>query len=539
MERARRALLGCVVLATALVGAACGGDDSSSSGSTTALGPTGSSAAGATTTAAAPDVDPDGVLRVVATFDFSLEPSIFDPTLVKTSVPFDVSRLVYDTLLRQAPDGSLEPGLAKRAEIVSPTQIDIELNPGITFTDGASLDAAALKANYDRDLAKGGPGGFRSEFFQISQVEVTGPLTASLVFKTPVAGTFYNRLALHESILVSPKAIEAGTDLRYAAVGAGPFTVKDFPADHRSLRLEKNPGYFQADRIKLAEIDFTVPTAPEATVNALLADQVDLVQPTFTALAQLKANPSLHVDVRVSPDNGDNIVYCKNRPPFDDVKVRQALNYAVDRDAINQALYGGQGEPAWSLFPKSSPLYDPTMDHYYAHDVAKAKALLAEAGHPDGLAFDLTITSAQQRLGEVIQGQVAEAGFQVALKPTQDVVADFYQGVKTPAAVSTYTGAFAIPRNYQPGPVGNVCGYDNPQVNSLLAQIAAVDRNSEQSKALWHQMEELFTKQEAAAVHLVFRPQLNAWNTRVGGEEFLIDILGRPAVDLTKLYIKA
>src|SRR5205814_606630 len=118
---------------------------------------------------------------------------------------------------------------------------------------------------------------------------------------------------------------------------------------------------------------------------------------------------------------------CKTRAPLDDVRVRQALNYAFDRNAVNTALAQGKGKLAWSLVPPDNALYDTSLDNTYAYNVKKAKKLLAQAGHPDGISLTLIPSPGiSGQVAEIAQQYWAKAGIKVQIVPSTNIVQDFY-----------------------------------------------------------------------------------------------------------------
>src|SRR5262249_15287174 len=137
------------------------------------------------------------------------------------------------------------------------------------------------------------------------------------------------------------------------------------------------------------------------------------------------------LDVKL--DIGDNVMLhgavCKNRPPFDDVRVRQALNYAMDRDALNKAVYNNLGAPMWGFWKEGAQYYDPAVKDYYKYDPNKAKQLLAAAGQSN-LTFDSYFTpGVSDRAAEVFQAQLAQIGVTMNIKPLTST-GDFFPDAK-------------------------------------------------------------------------------------------------------------
>jgi ABC-type transport system substrate-binding protein len=236
---------------------------------------------------------------------------------------------------------------------------------------------------------------------------------------------------------------------------------------------------------------------------------------------------------------------CKSRPPFDDVRVRQALNFALDRDAINERLLYGEGEPMWMLWPKISAYYVDDLEGHYAYDPERARELLAEAGYADGLSLELMPFPGNpliQQMAEVAQAQWKEVGVDVELVPSANAVNDFYVETRYPAAVlsSTRGGILKVSGPFRPGSIGNVCRYDNPELNRIIDRLAAAADGSPEATDAWAEAQRLVV-QESLALWANFIPAVHAWDgDKVGGVDF---VLNSGAVGLsplfTEMYVRA
>jgi len=545
MRRSKRFPALVVVLAMALVGAACGDDDDGGGGAQDTTAPAATSApggtgGGATTTAPAPDdVDPDGVLRTYSDLA-SQGGHLFDGTKVGIASMTAPHALVLGTLFRVNVDGSWEPELAESAEIVDPNTVRVVLREGVQFSDGTPYDAEAFKFNVERNRdAK--HVNLSTELQEIENVTVENPTTATIHLKTPIAGAVYDRLPYVDFMFNSPTAIRAGQDVSTQPVGAGPFLLTARETG-RIYRYEKNPNYWNADNIRLAGVEIIHAEPGQGPINAIQAGDVDVSGSAFS-YEQSKAIAGSGWEIETSVT--DNIMlwgqWCKSRPPFEDVRVRQAINYAIDRDAINQAVYDGNGEPMWGFFASESPLHDESLDGFYAYDPEKAKQLLAEAGQTD-LTFDSFFTpGASQRAVEIIQAQLAEIGVTLNPKPllsSQDFFPD-----ATGAPINIFqlerTGIQKVARTLVPGSVGNICNWNDPELNELVNQIKALDPESSDAVSLWADLQRN-TLEKAASLFVNFGVRAWAYNPdRVGDPNFLLNFQGRPEYDFYRMYIKA
>ena len=340
------------VLVLTVIVAACGDDDDQSGSATTNVAvtaapattgaPTATSGRGGATTApataapttarpAALDYDPDGVVRIGIALAANTN-AAWDP--IKSFSNFDTMRLVYDTFLRNKADGSYEPGLARSWQVVDGSTLKLELQPGVTFSDGTPFNGEAVKAGLLRNATQQA-NGFRAEVKALQDVVVDDPTHVTLKFSSPVAGSWLSLLASGEGMIVSPKAVADGVDLNSKPVGAGPFVLESSTPDDSAV-LKKNPSYFEAAKIKLAGIEFVHVADPTASSTAIRSDAVDLLpQLQSSALAtELQSVDNLTVASATSGNAWHTIFLCKSRPPFDNVDVRKALNFAVDRNAL-------------------------------------------------------------------------------------------------------------------------------------------------------------------------------------------------------------
>ncbi|MGE3835881.1 MAG: ABC transporter substrate-binding protein [Acidimicrobiia bacterium] len=507
-----RAIAALAVLS--MLAAACGGDDDDGGGSE-----------------AAEDVDPNGELRLSASL---AQTGLFFDLTTQVSVPLIWHPMIFDTLLRRQADGGIEPGLAKKATVVDSSTLTVELNSGIKFSDGTPLDAEAVKFGIERNINLGKQGSFEAELYQLGSITVDSPTELTIKLKTPVAGAWYRLLTLPETSPVSPTAAKAGTDFNKTPVGAGPFTVESFAVEDH-VTLAKNPTYFEASKIRLAKITF-VHVTPESLGNALRSKTVDLSNSVPYAVAEGLVGTGLEVSTSVSDNSLLQGHICKSRPPFNDLRVRQAVNYALDRDELN-AIYDGKGEPMWGFFASDSIFHDPSLEDFYKRDIPKAKSLLAAAGMPN-LAFDMYFPAGLdgQRAAEVFQQQVAEAGITVTLKPAQ---ADFF-----PEALGAPIQFFALQRSglqkvtrvYVPGSYGNVCNWNDPELNELVAKIQAVQEDSPEGIKLWKELQR-HALETAVTIFGLFGVQTQVWDdSRVGDVSFRF-LSTQPIPDFYGMYI--
>ena len=349
-------------------------------------------------------------------YDLAAVPLVFDPVQATINDSGTaIGQLLYDSLLHKEPNGELVPSLATAATVVDPSTIKVELRPNLKFQDGTPLDAEAVKftllRNRDSDSVA-----FSATIHDITDVDVADAKTLTIHLSKPEAGAFYPLLADLSTMPVSPTAVAKGDTNNPVSnpLGAGPFRVKEYVRDQK-LTLTKNKAYWNAKNIKLGGVEFVQAATGPTALNALSADAVDVIGSDLSQLDSLTGG-----SLKTALGNaGTSILWfnmCKNRVPLDDVRVRQALNYALDRNAINEALAQGKGQPAWSLVPPDNSRYDKSLDNSYAHNIKKAKKLLAQAGHPDGISLTLIPSPGiSGLLAEIAQQHWKEAGINVEI----------------------------------------------------------------------------------------------------------------------------
>jgi peptide/nickel transport system substrate-binding protein len=463
----------------------------------------------------------------------------WDPIQMKTPAQFEQS-LVYDTLLRPQLDRTYQPGLAKSATITNPNTILIHLQPNIKFSDGTPLDAEAVQFSLMRNVASHNPQPFATELQDLTSVTVNGPLTATLNLSAPIAGEFYSFLGRGETFIVSPTAVKNGINLNQHPVGAGPFLLKsDEPGVQ--VQLVKNPNYFESSQVRLAGVDFIDAETPQAITNALKSGAVDVGNVLTLPTAQAVAGGN--IQTRVTP--GENAMLwgqtCKSRAPLNNLMVRRALEYGVNRHNLNQLVFQGKGKPLYGLFLPSNPNYDKSLNNAYAYDPKKAKRLLAQAGVKLPLTVTASVTPGDsQNATEVLQQQFAQIGVNLQLIPTQDPLTqalgpnprtDFY--VIDLARV----GLDKITRTLVLGPVGDVCNYNDAHLNSLVASVASASATSPQAVTAWARLQE-YVWSQALQLFGLFAPAVNAWNARIGGVRFVPNFQGAPFLDVRVAFIK-
>jgi len=352
------------------------------------------------------------------------DPDALDPDQARTFVGRIVFAGLCDKLFDIDEKLNIVPQLATGYEWADDRTLVIHLRQGVKFQDDEVLDAAAVKATFERYLTM--QGSFRkSELGSIDHVEVVDPQTVRVVLKTP-SGAFLAQLADRSGMILAPKAAEqAGKDFALHPVCTGPFKfVERVAQDH--VTLERFPGYWDAKNIHFDKVVYQVLVDSAARLANLKAGAVDLAEYIVpTDAAAVKADPKLRLVVSDAlgytglTNNLANGARADN-PYGKNALVRQALSLAIDRQALLNVVYNGMYAPGVQAVPASSPFYDPDVK-VPARDVEKAKQLLQQAGVALPVKLELLTPNDPDILqaGEVIQSMAKDAGFDVKIQAVE------------------------------------------------------------------------------------------------------------------------
>ncbi len=355
------------------------------------------------------------------------EPKSLDPHAVTAVNDFRILVNIYDGLVRYK-DGTLEvePSLATDWDISEDgTTYTFSLRDGVTFHDGTSFDAEAVKFNFDRMLREDHPfhdtGPFPLAFFfsSVEEVTVVDPLTVEFQLSEPYA-PFLSNLAYPTGLIVSPAAVEAsGADFGRNPAGTGAFKFAEWQANSH-VAIERNPDYWDGAPA-LEAVVFRPITDTNTRIAEMLSGGLDvMVEVPPDSLAQFRDDANFQVFEQAGPHLWFLILNTKEGP-FADKRVRQAANYAIDKQALVENILQGTAEVAAGPTPPAFAwAYDETLEPY-PHDPEKAKALLEEAGY-DGSEVTFYVTEGGSgmldpiAMGTAIQADLQEIGMPVKIE---------------------------------------------------------------------------------------------------------------------------
>jgi peptide/nickel transport system substrate-binding protein len=323
-----------------------------------------------------------------------------DPIASSDNASIWTELLIYDQLIRPSTDGTkLEPGLAEKWS-VSPDGLEYTF----TLRDAKFANGDPVTADdvvYSLQRAASDKSDWARFFKPVTKYTVVDAKTIKLGLDKPFT-PMLNNLALFSASILPKKEVEAkGDDFFKQPYGSGPFSVKAWNKG-QDIDLIRNTNYWQSGKPQVGEADIQIINDDNARVLKLKAGEIDaIVGIPFNQVSELKQNADLKVGV--APVFRIELVQLNTtKKPFDDQKVRQALNYAVNKEALVRGVLHGNGTVAVDSLPVMA--YHDDALKPYPNDPDKAKALLAEAGYPDGFSTTLLVPS-----GDVTYRQVASA----------------------------------------------------------------------------------------------------------------------------------
>jgi peptide/nickel transport system substrate-binding protein len=314
----------------------------------------------------------------------------------------------------------VSPVLAEKWSFPDPRTLVVELRRGVKFHNGEELTAEHVKAAYDAFVTPEKPGRRGVVLKALGKIEVAGKYAVRWQLPKPDLSV----LAATTHLLVPPLARHSMTREQFEAkpIGTGPYRVADWPKDG-TVRLEAWDGYRAGKPVPDRLIFRHVPE-PSTRVFELAAGTAQIAAALpIESLAMVQGNPKLEV---VSLTGGSALSYVINlyrtTPPLRDRRVRQAMNYAVDRAAIVRTIIGGRGAsmaaPLWPGWLGATDEIAP-----YTYDPEKAKALLKEAGYPNGFSFNWTVTQGvfvkDIEVAQAVANQLAKVGIKAVIQPAE------------------------------------------------------------------------------------------------------------------------
>jgi peptide/nickel transport system substrate-binding protein len=426
------------------------------------------------------------------------DPDILDPTLARTYVGRIVFASFCDKLFDIDEKLNVVPQLALGYETATDGKsVTIKLRPNVKFHDGESFDADAAKYSLDRHMTMAGS--FRKpELAVVDHVDVVDSLTIKMILKTPFA-PLIAQLTDRAGMMVAPKAaMESGDRFGLHPVCAGPYKfIERVPQDR--IVGEKFADYWNKENIHIDRIIYLPIVEDTARLANLKSGGLDLIERVLaTDIKDVRSDSKLklatalglgYMGLDINVGNGEQ----SKNPLGSAAKVRQALDYAIDREALNQVVFNGEFVPGNQWVSPENPYYQSAFP-VGKRDVAKAKALLKEAGVtvPFDVDFMVPKGAEPQAVAEVIQAMAADAGINMRIRVTE-----FATSLKQ-AEAGEYQ-AFLLAWSGRSDPDGNVyvfykckaplnySGICNPDLDKLLDE-SRIPSDAAQRKSIYEKL---------------------------------------------------
>jgi len=432
--------------------------------------------------------------------EFALQgnPDTLDPHKTAGTLTFQTLKSIYDTLVEPDASGKIVPALAEKWEISTDgLSWTFTLRKGVKFHNGDALSSADVKATFERIMNEETASPKVKDYAAIASVET--PDEGTVVFKlsepnSPLLAT----LGSGWSAILPKSLIDAGHDFANQPVGTGPYRFAEWVRDSRVV-LKKNPDYWMKGLPKLDGVNINIITEQTVAVQGLLSGQLDVayrIDPD--SVAQLESSPDTKVETRLTALTLVMSINC-SRPDLNDVRVRQAISHAIDKQKVLDTVYGG-GKPIGTFMDHDNAYYKDFTD-LYPYDPAKARRLLKEAGVGQDRVFELFLPQNYElhvKAGEMYQAMLSEVGMnvQIRLVDWSTWLSDVYKQANYDMTVIGHTGKL--------DPDGTLGGYgvperryvrwDNPRAAQLIEQ-GAKTAGFENRKVIYDEVLELMARE--------------------------------------------
>jgi ABC-type transport system substrate-binding protein len=444
------------------------------------------------------------------------EPTGLDPNKVPAISSVRIFGLTYNSLTRMDENFNVVPNLAEKWDYTPDGKtLTFKLRQGVKFSNGREMTSDDVKYTYERILNPATGALSKSSFSSVDSIETPDKYTVVFKFKTADTAFLANSSSSNAAIVAKEVP-----DLNKEIVGTGPYMI-DKIEPGQAIYLKKNPNYFEKDLPKVDKIQFRVMKDEAERLAALRAGRIDMSVVTQDAAKLLEgASKDIKVESYQSLDYsyiGLNVA----KKPFDDVRVRQAISLAVNRDEIVQLVWKGQAVATGPISPANKTFaLDVNQYPSYKKDIEKAKQLLKDAGYPNG--FDTTIQTMASYpdlvdSAQVVQQQLKAIGINADIKKMEDAAyIDLWKSKKMDMMVGRNSSGTNPDRSlrffFDTKGSANVWNWTNPAFDKLVAD-ALQTPDLEKRKQLYNDAQKLVVN-EAPNVFLVSQKIYYAVNTK-------------------------
>ena len=441
-----------------------------------------------------------------------LEPPHLDPTAGAAAAIDEVLYAnVFEGLTRIGSRGEVMPGLAESWTVSEDGKTySFKLRTGVKFHDGTDFDAEDAKFSLDRARAEESTNAQKGLFAAIDTVEVVDPASLKVTLKNPQGSFLYN-LGWGDAVIVAPESAETNKE---KPIGTGPFKFDNW-AKGSSITLVKSADYW-GEPAMLDKAEFRIIPDAAAAVPALLSGDVQVL-PNFQlgdALPQVESDPRFKVVVGAT--EGETVLSTNNKkPPFDQLKVRQAIAHALDRKAIIDGASGGLGVPIGSHFSPANAAYID-LTGTYPFDPAKSRELLKEAGFENGIKATLKLPPVGYARdgGQIIASQLRDVGIDLEIIPVEwaDWLAQVFKEKDYDLSIVSHTEPNDIDIYSRKDYYFN---YDNPAFDKVIEELNLTSDDARRTE-LYHQAQKILAD-DAVNGFLFELPKIGIWDAKVEG----------------------
>lgn len=417
---------------------------------------------------------------VTLTVGYSLEPAGLDPSTISgAGTPFVLLYNVYETLVRIDDQSEIKPLLA-REWTLSPDlkTYTFSLDPAAKFASGKPVNADAVVTSLERIRTDAKVvDKLKSEMAPVDTIEATDDHTVTITLKQPSHQWLFDMTG-PAGIVYDPEGL---TTLDSKPAGSGPYEFVSWDQGNE-LKLKRTADYWGTGP-RVSDVTFRLFTDPNAMNTAMLSGQLDVISNLTVpdALDQF-SDPNRFTVLEGVTDGEVVLGFNHTSAPLKDLKVRQAINHAIDRRALVDSVWGGKGELIGSMVATRDPWYEDLSDTY-AYNPTKAKELLKQAGFEKGLTLRLRVPTLPYGppIGRFVTAQLREVGIEVKLDELE--FARWLDLVYTKGDYDMTVVAHVEPRD-----IGNFANpdyywhYDNPEIGKLLAEADAGDAETQKTK---------------------------------------------------------
>ena len=449
------------------------------------------------------------------------DPGGLDPVKLSATALWHVVEHIYNRMTTINPDLSVGLELAESLEISEDgLTYTFKLHPGVKFHNGRDLVADDVVYSYKRLVDPATASTSAATLDSMADVTAPDASTVVLTLKAPDASTLSN-LANVACIIVPKEVVEENGDLSQVAVGSGPFMFKEY-VPNTSITLEKNPNYWEAGLPLLDGLEMIIASEDTSRTTSVVQGTTDFIE--YAPLRDIEILQG-NSDIVLAGDTNTNIRFLgfnMRNAPFSDPKVRQAISMVIDREAVLGPAVFGHGTPVHTMWPPDH--WAALPGDIPAADIEGAKALLAEAGFPEGFKTTITSWAAYSFLNAaavVIQEQLKAIGVEaeLVLLETPIMLDDVYVKFNYDMAVTGTSGHVdpneLVLGNFKTGASGNFMGYSNPEVDTLIDQGFATTDQAARAE-IYRQIQTILLA-DLPWVNLFVANQYEAMNKKVQG----------------------